>query len=53
MDNQKYLIDLRCPCCNKKLALISSADVGINYLQLKCCRCKTELFYTNGKLHIK
>lgn len=53
MDNKTDLIDLRCPICNKKLALVSAADVGIKYLQLKCCRCKTESFYSGGKMMIK
>ena len=52
-NNTSDVIWLRCPICNKKLALISAADVSIHYLQLKCPRCKIEFYYTDGKIYIK
>ena len=47
------MIELRCPCCGKLLAYISNKDKYLNYLQLKCCRCKREIFYSNGNIELK
>ena len=47
------MTEVRCPKCNKKLAVISTEDKNMNYLQLKCSRCKMEVVYTKGEIKIK
>ena len=47
------LIDVRCPQCGKKLIVLSASDKDVDYVQSKCQRCKIEVFYSHGKIHIK